>query len=133
MVRDDLNQSRSEYEAWFKTYSPMEFFEYDGEEGDNFSKVKRTPNQFVWTAHATCENEAVSAGFHFFGDPPSCCWNTFGWYVSEVSSDNMSPEDFESYQSSFYCECECYNEETEEGSPDCAECDGEGWRTHYFD
>jgi hypothetical protein len=133
MQRDSLKSYEAEYAAWENEYSPMEFFEYDGENGENFTKVKSMPNEFVWTAHGTCDGDMVSAGFHFFGSPPSCCWDTYGWYVSKVSSGNMSPQDFESYKTSYYCECECYDEDTEEGSPECEKCDGEGWLTHYFD
>ena len=130
MERHEVEEYRSEYEEWEKKYSP-EFLEY-GEEGDaNFTKAQNTPNEFVWTNHGTCEDEAVSAGFHFFGDPPSCCWNTYGWYISKVSSGNTGT--YESYKSSAFAKCECYVEETEEGKPGCETCEGDGWYTAYFD
>jgi len=133
MIRDDLFKHRKAYRDWERKYEPLEFYDYDGVDGENMKKVQTIPNEYVWTAHATCDNEQVSAGFHFFGDPPSCCWSTFGWYVSKTASRNKTTDDFEAYNSSYYCECKCFNEETEEGNPDCELCEGEGWRTHYFD
>jgi hypothetical protein len=131
-MREDIKEYQKEYEEWYEKYSP-EFLEYDGENGPNFLKAKNTPNEFVWTDHGTCEDNMVSAGFHFFGDPARCCWDTHGWYISEVSSGNTSTDDYEAYKVNMYAECECYNEETEEGTPDCQECYGDGWRTYWFD
>ena len=131
-MREDIKEYQEEYEGWLAKYSP-EFLEYDGENGTNFLKAKNTPNEFVWTDHGTCEDNMVSAGFNFFGDPARCCWDTHGWYISEVSSGNTSPADYEAYKVSMYAKCECYNEETEEGVPDCKECYGEGWMTYWFD
>ena len=74
----------------------------------------------------------VSSGFHFFGDPPRCCWDTYGWHISKTSSGN-SEDDYEAYKESFYCECECYDEETESGKERCEICYGDGWKTEYFD
>jgi len=133
MDKDYIQEFREEYEQWSKKYSPLEFLEY-GEEGDeNYLKAQNTPWEFVWTNHGTCEDDMVTAGFHFFGDPPSCCWSTYGWFVSKVSSGHTSDESYESYYDSRYGECECYNEETEEGKEDCEDCYGEGHRTYYFD
>ena len=124
---------RSEYENWFKEYSPMEFLEYGKQGDENFLKAQDTPNEFVWTSHGTCEDAQTSAGFHFFGDPARCCWDTYGWYISKVSSGNTSSDSYEAYKESFYGQCKCYNEETEEGKPDCETCDGDGWYTEDFD
>ena len=131
-MTSEMEGYRQDYNNWLKEYEP-EFLEYDTEGGPNFLKAKSTPNEFIWTAHGTCEDDQVSAGFHFFGDPVRCCWDTYGWYISKVSSGNTSPDDYEVYRESFYGQCKCYNEETEEGKPDCETCDGDGWYTEYFD
>ena len=132
LQRDYVEGYKEKYQEWLAKYSP-EFLEYDEEGGTNFLKAQSTPNEFVWTEHGTCEDTMVSAGFKFFGDPPRCCWDTYGWYISEVSSENTSPDDYESYRTSMYAECECYVEETEEGKEGCEDCDGTGWMTYYFD
>jgi len=133
MQKDDVTKYHKEYEAWEKEYSPMEFLEYDGEGGENYLKAQNTPNEFVWTDHGTCEDNMVSAGFHFFGDPARCCWDTHGWYISKVSSGNTSIDHYESYRSSYHAECECYKEETDSGDENCEDCGSSGWRTYWFD
>jgi hypothetical protein len=133
MQKDDVTKYHKEYEAWEKEYSPMEFLEYDGEGGENYLKAQNTPNEFVWTDHGTCEDNMVSAGFHFFGDPVRCCWDTHGWYISKVSSGNTSIDHYESYRSNYYAECECYKEETDSGDENCEDCWSSGWRTYWFD
>jgi hypothetical protein len=133
MNRDSLEQHRQAYNNWEQKYSPNTFLEYDGPDGANFNTAKNTPNEHVWTEHGTCEDPMITAGFHFFGEPVRCCWDTYGWYITETSSGNTNPDDYESYKTGMYAECECYNEETETGNENCQQCEGQGWTNYYFD
>lgn len=119
------------YKEWLEEYGPFEYIEYDGPEGPNHLKVKEMDTEYVWTAHGTCEDDSVSNGYNFFGDPPRCCWSTYGWYVSKRQHPK---DDFYSVRESFYTHCECNPDgENDEGTPDCEKCEGEGFLTYYFD
>lgn len=131
-MNEEALSYKQAHDDWQSKYSP-EWLEYDKEGGPNFLRAKSTPNEFVWTAHGTCEDAMITSGFKFFGDPPRCCWDTFGWYISKISSGNTTEDKYESYRLSMYTECDCFNDETEEGKLDCNNCSGEGWITHWFD
>lgn len=118
------------YEQWYKDFSPMYYIEYDSENGPAMQKAKMINPRMIWTAHGTCENDQVSAGFMFFGDPPRCCWTTYGWYVSQKAwREEMSVE------TAYYTWCDQCNPEGEndEGNADCKECEGEGHVNYFFD
>ena len=122
------------YEAWSDVYGPFEVIEFDFEGGPNFLRAKALDGLYLWTHHGTCEDSLVTGGFHFFGDPASCCWDTYAWLLASVPRDEDEDPNVQ-FNTSFYGECVCFDVEFEVGDPDCVVpgCEGEGWVRHYFD
>ena len=114
------------YNDWVKQYRPVKYLEYTQE---NLELIKKQDESHVWTDHDTCEDSQLSAGFHFFGDPPRCCWVTHGWHITEIAHSG----EFERVNVSAYLPCECYDNENDSWNEDCDKCDGEGHINHYFD
>jgi len=119
-------QYQEAYNDWVKTYRPVKFVEYSA---DNLELMKKQDPRYVWTDHDTCENSKLSAGFHFFGDPPSCCWVTHGWHIVEVAHGDY----YDDVDISAYLPCECYDSHQDEWNAECNKCDGEGHIQYYFD
>lgn len=122
------NDYKAEYDTWFKSYS-IEKARWIENSEDAWEQVQKLDPRLVWTEHSTCEDNQVTPGAHNFAG--SCCWETFGWYHSEIP---WQDED-EYVRASVYLPCgECNKGgEEDEGDPECASCDGEGYVHHYFD
>jgi len=121
---------------WEKSYKPVKFVEYSAE---NYKNMKSQDPRYVWTEHDTCDGSYLTAGFHFFGDPPFCCWTTFGWHIAEVASISE-----DTVVTSAFIPCSVCNPDGEgDGDPNCegpeipegadgGECE-DGWVQWYFD
>jgi hypothetical protein len=129
-VNEEFETYRKDYALWAETYKP-EFVEFDKEGGPNWEKVKALPEEFVWTEYGTPQDNRIAAGFHFFGDDPLEDWPTFGWHISKISNGYPKVKQIE-ILAGLYSECDCYDEDTEEGNSDCGECGGEGHRDYFF-
>jgi hypothetical protein len=119
------------WSAWEEKFKPIKnhlsgypdevLFETYGEEVDF---VANYDNKYVWTRLQGDMSDLICAGYHYV--------NRLGYYITEVPWD----DDMDYALLSVDVECECYDEarldnEGEAGDPDCAECEGYGYRTEY--
>ena len=116
----------SEWEAKYKPIpnpfvkSPDQLmFETYGEEYE-FVKTK-IDSQQVWTYVDGDMSSLIMAGFGIV--------NRIGYYVTEIPWEDSMDYVLLSVEE----ECECYDEETCEGKPDCELCEGYGLVTKYVD
>jgi len=125
MNNTSFSRMKSIYRGWQEKHAP-EFIE--GTE-ENFVLVTAMNKKMVWTAHSTCDSEQLTPGAHWFND--SCCWDTFGWYVSKTPWTDKGFYVDTSW-TGFCIEC---NEDGEgaEIDPECTTCEGEGTITEYLD
>lgn len=121
-----VEEYQEEYNDWVKKYRPVKFVEYSPE---NLKLMEKQDPRYVWTDHDTCEDSMLTSGFHFYGDPPRCCWSTHGWHIVEVANE----AEYDTVNVSAYLPCKCYNEDEDTWDEECKECEGEGHINHYFD
>lgn len=103
----------------FKDYQDQLMFETYGEEYE-FVKTK-IDSQQVWTYVDGDMSSLIMAGFGIV--------NRIGYYVTEIPWEDSMDYVLLSVEE----ECECYDEETCEGKPDCELCEGYGLVTKYVD
>jgi hypothetical protein len=112
-------------EQWEKIYKPITnlitneglSFETYGEELDY---VASHDTRNVWTEMDGDNGVYIVNGFHYV--------NRIQYYVTEEAwneGDDITITVCE------YVTCSCYNEETQEGNPDCDECNGDGNYTDW--
>jgi len=120
---------REWYEEWFNEYGTGQWLDKTDE---NWGVIQQVDPHLVWTAHSTCEDEMVTNGAHLFQG--SCCWTTFGWYISDKPWEGTE-DTYISQKTSAYISCQTCNPDGEEESidPECLECEGDGYVHHYFD
>jgi len=114
------------YEEWLDKYKPIKnhlvkddsisFETY----GDEVIFVCDQPNSTVWTEMDGDNGVYLVQGYHLV--------NRIAYYVTEVP---WTDADDYTITICEYVVCSCYNEETEEGDPDCAECYGDGSYTDW--
>ena len=115
---------QDDWDNWYKDYEVYEFLENSE---DNWEKVQQMDEHLVWTDHSTCEEPRVSAGASMFKN--SCCWETYGWYISKKPWD----EEFLYVYTGAYLPCPKCNADGEgDGDPDCDEEDCEDGYIHYW-
>jgi hypothetical protein len=116
------------WDEWAEKYKPIKNpFRHDQEEvmfetyGEELDFVRNRGNEYIWTWSQGDQCDIISAGYHFV--------NRLGYYITEVPWTNEHD----------YCllseeiECECYDDETCEGKPDCDKCEGYGLITKYVE
>jgi hypothetical protein len=112
------------WDQWAEKYKPIEngpdeeMFETYGADLDRVNSEE--PNHiWTWVQGDMCD--VILAGYHYV--------NRLGYYITEVPWTNEHD----------YCllseevQCECYDDETEEGKPDCVQCEGYGLITKYVE
>ncbi len=115
------------YSDWENTYKPIN--NHITEEGNSFETygdevnfVCSQDNYNVWTEMDGDNGVYLVNGYHMV--------NRINYYVTEVpwqEGDDICITICE------YVTCSCYNEETEEGDPDCDKCYGDGSYTDWKD
>lgn len=126
------------HSQWIETYKPVtnsmvEGSSYNGTMfetyGDELEEVKTHPETHVWTLRDESGSTFITAGFGWV--------NRLGYFITAkpwVSGDEI-------IQLSEEVECECFIEEgwtdaygeTQDGNPDCSECEGYGLITKWLD
>ena len=96
--------------------NPTKMFETYGEEVEF---VQAQDPRYVWTNVQGDMSDLLVAGYHYV--------NRLGYYVTEVAWE----DDMDTVLLSVEIECECYDEETGDGKPDCQNCEGYGLKTEY--
>lgn len=114
------------YKAWVEEHKPGEFIEKGDEEG--YERLKKMKPEYIATDHDTCENSWLDVGIHEFS-PTNCCWHEHGWYILEVPGE---VDDYVEYSNYDVC-VECNAGGDDDGDPECENCEGDGWKTYYFD
>ena len=127
--QQEIDAMNEEYAEWQKKYKVGEYLDNSPE---NWKKVQSMDPAYVWTNNSTCEEEMISNGVHDYTG--SCCWQTFGWYISEIPC----PTDENPFiATSIAVLCLSCNpeadEDKEDGEPDCEACGGTGYATYYAD
>lgn len=87
--------------------------------GEEWEFIKEQDPRYVWTWVTGDMCDIIVTGMAYV--------NRFGYYVTEVPWE----DDMDTVLLSVEKECECYNEETGEGSEDCQICEGYGLVTEY--
>jgi hypothetical protein len=118
--------SEMTYEEWVNKYKPIKnhlvkddttsFETY----GDEVLFVCEQPNSTVWTELDGDEGVYLVSGYHLA--------NRIAYYVTDVPWDDSDDICITICK---FVVCSCYNEETEEGDPDCDECYGDGSYTDW--
>ena len=111
-------------EEWYNTYNPMVnhlnddngiAFETYGDEEDY---VRQQDDRHVWTEMDGDNGVYIVNGMHFV--------NRIQYYITNKPwTDDVTITVCE------YVTCACYNEEEQEGNPDCDECNGDGNYTDW--
>jgi hypothetical protein len=114
------------YEEWSTKYIPIKnhlvkddttsFETY----GDEVLFVCEQPNSTVWTELDGDEGVYLVSGYHLA--------NRISYYVTEVPWDDSDDICITICK---FVVCSCYNEDTEEGDPDCDKCYGDGSYTDW--
>jgi hypothetical protein len=121
----------TEYQGWHKweeKFKPTKnHFHSDPDEtmfetyGEEVEFVTKADNKYVWTWIQGDMSDLIVAGYHYV--------NRLGYYITEVPWD----DEYDYALLSVEVECDCMDEETFEGKPDCPECEGYGMVTKYVD
>jgi hypothetical protein len=121
----------TEYQGWQKwedKFKPTKnHFHSDPDEtmfetyGEEVEFVTKADNKYVWTWIQGDMSDLIVAGYHYV--------NRLGYYITEVPWEN----EYDYALLSVEVECECIDQETFEGKPDCQECEGYGMITRYVD
>lgn len=126
------------YETWIETYKPVTNSMVDGAAyngwmfetyGEELEEIKRHPIEHIWTLRDDGGGSYITAGVGWV--------NRMGYFITSkpwVSGDEI-------IQLSEEVECECFIEdgwtdsfgETQDGNPDCPECEGYGRVTNWLD
>ena len=117
------------WDEWAKKFKPVKnhlskykneiLFETFGEEAEF---VQKSNHKYVWTILQGDMLVLIGAGYHSV--------NRLGHYITEVPWE----DEFDSALISVEEECECYNEEDNDGEfadSTCPECEGHGYVTKY--
>ena len=114
-------------EQWEEIYQPMvNHLDSHGERlayetyGDELDYVRQQDERNVWTEIDGDNGVYIINGFHYV--------NRIQYYITNKpwnENDDICVTVCE------YVTCSCYNVDTEEGNPDCNECDGEGFYTKW--
>jgi hypothetical protein len=112
-------------EKWYDIYKPMvNHLTNDGESyetyGDEEDYVRQQDERHVWTEMDGDNGVYIVNGMHFV--------NRIQYYIT-----NKPWNDGEDITITVceYVTCSCYNEEEQEGNPDCDECNGDGNYTDW--
>lgn len=141
---------QEEFDDWFELYDIQldRTIVADEATPEQMSMLEELDKKnLVWTEHGTCEDEMISPGLTILGDfaltgqkATGCgCWQTYCFYVAAEPYDDSVREDSSQWiYASVHLPCsKCNpkgeNEDEESYDPDCEECEGEGFATHYFD
>jgi hypothetical protein len=121
----------TEYQGWQKwedKFKPIKnHFHSDPDEttfetyGEEVEFVIKQDPKHIWTWIQGDMSDLVVAGYHYV--------NRLGYYITEVPWEN----EYDYALLSVEVECECIDQETFEGKPDCQECEGYGMITRYVD
>jgi hypothetical protein len=121
----------TEYQGWQKwedKFKPTKnHFHSDPDEtmfetyGEEVEFVIKQDPKHIWTWIQGDMSDLVVAGYHYV--------NRLGYYITEVPWEN----EYDYALLSVEVECECIDQETFEGKPDCQECEGYGMITRYVD
>ena len=116
------------YLAWSQEYGPFQWIDGDSDGSPNYLRAKAVDDKLVWTEYLTSEHAELFPGF----EGESNHWQLHGWYVTSKprSASESSPK---SVIVSFDGKCSCFDEEREDGEPDCEFCEGRGYRFYDFD
>ena len=87
--------------------------------GEELEFVKSQDPRYVWTNIQGDMSDLIVAGYAYV--------NRLHYYITEVPWENEDDYALLSVE----VECECYDEESGEGKPDCIECEGYGLVTNY--
>ena len=120
---------RQKFALWNEEHGPFEWIEFDEEDGPNFQRAQGADPTLVWTDYHDEENLVVLNGFHFWSK-----YEVHGWHIARKPW--IFPEGHaEIIQCSWYGHCNCFDEASGSGDPDCEEfgCSGEGFRDYYFE
>jgi hypothetical protein len=126
------------YETWTETYKPVTNSMVDGAAfsgwmfetyGEELEQVKLQPENHIWTIRDEDGGTSITAGYGFV--------NRLGYLIT---SKPWTTGD-EYIQISEEVECECFIEdgwtdsagESQNGNPDCGECEGYGLVTKWID
>lgn len=101
------NKFRTDDEYTFETY------------GEELEFVQSHDPRCIWTWVDGDMSSLIVAGYHFV--------NRIGYHITEVPWE----DDMDSVLLSVETECECYDDETDEGKEDCSICEGYGLVTEY--
>lgn len=114
------------WDAWAEKYKPIKnkftndpdgtMFETYGEE---LEFVQTHDPKYIWTWVTGDMCDIIVAGYAYV--------NRFGYYVTEIPWEDENEYVLLSVEK----ECECYDEESGEGSEDCKVCEGYGLVTEY--
>jgi hypothetical protein len=88
--------------------------------GEEYEYVKSIHPNFVWTLVDGDMSSYIVAGMAYV--------NRIGYYITE----NHWQDDNDACLLSVETECECYDEDTCEGTEDCENCEGYGYVTNYL-
>ena len=119
--------SEMTYEEWEVKYKPIpnhitgeccSFETY----GDELAFVCSQDPNTIWTEMDGDNGVYLVNGYHYV--------NRIQYYVTEVP---WQPDDDICITICEFVTCSCYNEETEEGDPNCQQCYGDGSYTEWKD
>jgi len=99
----------------FKDYDEHMFETY----GEEYEYIQSLDPRYVWTNVQGDMSDLLVAGLHYV--------NRLCYYVTEVPWE----DDMDIVLLSVEKECECYDEDSGEGSEDCKICQGYGLVTEY--
>jgi hypothetical protein len=110
---------------WANKYKPKpNCFTNDGNSyetyGQELEYVCLQPHSTIWTEMDGDEGVYIVQGYHLV--------NRIQYYITEIP---WTDDDDICITICKFVVCSCYNEETEEGDPDCDECYGDGSYTDW--
>ncbi len=113
------------WDTWAEKFKPKDnHFNGQGKMyetyGEEYEYVKSIHPNFVWTLVDGDMSSYIVAGMAYV--------NRIGYYITE----NHWQDDNDACLLSVETECECYDEDTCEGTEDCENCEGYGYVTNYL-